>query len=111
MNEYSLWADMLNKFHTSPEWIQVLWLLAVPLLLFGLFWCVKEVLVAFARQRQEAKGELLYSIYRNNDNELLVYHHAEVLGQAATDNMILFPATEKPEKYRMKLPGYRDNSL
>ena len=25
---YSAWADRLNKFHTSSEWIQVLWLVA-----------------------------------------------------------------------------------
>ena len=98
MNEYSLWADMLNKFHTSPEWIQVLWLLAVPLFLFGLCWCVKEVLVAFARKRENAKGELLYSIYRNSDNELLVFRHAEMLEQVQTGNVILLPATEKSKE-------------
>ncbi len=98
MNEYSLWADLLNKFHTSPEWIQVLWLLAVPMLLFGLCWCIKEVLVAFARRREDAKGDLLYSIYRNSDNELLVYRHAEALEQVSTGNMILLPATEKPKE-------------
>ncbi len=45
MNNYSLWADLLNKFHTSSEWIQILWLLTIPALLFGLvftlFWCVR----------------------------------------------------------------------
>jgi len=78
-NQYSIWADLLNKFHTSSEWVQMLWLLAVPLLLFGLIWCVKEVLVAFARPRPDAKGELVYTIFRNADNKLLVYSHIEVL--------------------------------
>ncbi len=98
MNDYSVWADLLNKFHTSPEWIQLLWLLAVPLLLFGLSWCVKEVLVAFAEKRESTKGELLYSIYRNSDNELLVYRHAEMLEQVNSDNMILLPATQKSKE-------------
>lgn len=100
MNEYSLWADLLNKYHTSPEWIQVLWLFAIPLLLFGLGWCLKEAVVAFAKRKQPPRGELVYSIYRNNDNELLVYKHSETLEQANTDNLILLPATEKPEKIK-----------
>jgi hypothetical protein len=32
---YSVWADLLNKFHTSSDIIQALWLVAVPVTLLG----------------------------------------------------------------------------
>lgn len=32
---YSAWADWLSKFHTWPESIQALWLIAVPVTLIG----------------------------------------------------------------------------
>lgn len=96
-NQYSFWADLLNKFHTSSEWIQVLWLLALPLLLFGLSWCVKGVLVAFARRKSDAKGELVYSIYRNSENELLVYSHADTLEQVDTGRIIWLSGTQTPD--------------
>jgi len=37
---YSAWADWLSKFHTWPESIQALWLLAVPATLLGMTWLV-----------------------------------------------------------------------
>lgn len=49
--------------------------------------------MAIARRRENTQGELLYSIYRNNDNELLVYHHFEAL-RASTDKLVLLPTQQ-----------------
>jgi hypothetical protein len=43
---YSIVADLLAKFHTSSEWIQALWLVALPAALVGMTWCVADVLKA-----------------------------------------------------------------
>ena len=97
--KYSFGGDLLNKFHTSPEWIQGLWLLVVLLLLLGLGWCVKEAIVAFAKRKSLPRGKLLYSIHRSDDNDLLIYSYAEEpLEQEDTENIILLPATKKPKK-------------
>jgi hypothetical protein len=37
---YSVWADLLNKFHTASELIQALWLLVVLLMVVGVTWIV-----------------------------------------------------------------------
>ncbi len=37
---YSAWADWLNKFHTSSEWIQALWLVAGTVTVLGVTWLV-----------------------------------------------------------------------
>ncbi|MCB5176976.1 hypothetical protein [Microvirga lenta] len=37
---YSVWADVLNKFHTSSDAIQALWLLTVAVTVLGTTWIV-----------------------------------------------------------------------
>ena len=37
---YSAWADWLNKFHTSSEWIQALWLVTGATTVLGVTWLV-----------------------------------------------------------------------
>jgi hypothetical protein len=69
---YSIAADLLSKFHTSPDWIQALWLIAVPALIFGLAYLVKEIVVALARRWTEPRGALLYNVYRDEDDVLVV---------------------------------------
>ena len=43
---YSIVADMLAKFQSSSGWIKALWLVAVPMALVGMTWCVADVLKA-----------------------------------------------------------------
>jgi hypothetical protein len=70
---YSLAADLLNKFDTSPDWIQALWLIAVPALIFGLGWLVKEMVVALAGPRICGEpGELVCRVYRRMDGRWVV---------------------------------------
>jgi hypothetical protein len=48
---YSIVADWLSKFHTWPESIQALWLIAVPVTVLGVTWIVmrglREVVAAW----------------------------------------------------------------
>jgi len=75
MGDYSFLADVLNKCHTSPPWIQFFWVVSIPAFLFGLGWCIKEIFVAFA-QRAKPEGELVYTIYRTDEDKFVVYSHA-----------------------------------
>jgi hypothetical protein len=43
---YSVFADMLAKFQSSPEWIKALWLVAVTAMVVGVSRCVADVLKA-----------------------------------------------------------------
>jgi hypothetical protein len=71
---YSVAADLLSKFHTSPEWIQALWLIAIPALIFGLAYLLKEIVIALAGWRGRLPGDLLYTIHRQNDDLLVIRH-------------------------------------
>ncbi|MBM6596341.1 hypothetical protein ILT42_20245, partial [Microvirga sp. BT291] len=52
---YSAWADWLSKFHTWPEMIQALWLIAVPATVLGVTSIVmrglREIVRASTRER------------------------------------------------------------
>jgi hypothetical protein len=43
---YSVFADLLAKFQSSPEWIKALWLIAVAAMVVGVSRCVADVLKA-----------------------------------------------------------------
>jgi hypothetical protein len=72
---YSHFADWLSKFHASPEFIQALWLLAIPATLLGLTWLVlrsvREI-ISFSRCE---RGQLVYGVYQDSQGRWMVYWH------------------------------------
>lgn len=75
---YNAWADLLSKFHTSPDWIQALWLIAVPATVVGLAWCVADVLKAALMHRSAPRGPMLYGVFEDGEGRWLVYRGGEV---------------------------------
>jgi len=47
--DYSLAADALAKFQSSPEWIKALCLILPSALLFGMTWCLADMAKTIAR--------------------------------------------------------------
>jgi hypothetical protein len=77
---YSVVAAALSKFHTAPEGIQALWLLAGAATWLGSLVCLLRAatkIAALAVRRGKALGEPLHAIYRAPDGKLMLY----VLGQ------------------------------
>ncbi|EIM26011.1 hypothetical protein [Microvirga lotononidis] len=91
---YSLWADWLSKFHTWPEFIQALWLVAGPVTLLGLAWLVMRGLRDLVRPSPserhgrsewrghggslghgEWRGPLIYGVYQDPQGRWMVYRH------------------------------------
>ncbi len=75
---YSVWADMLAKFHTAPEWIQALWLVSGPATMLGMTWlvmrAVREIALLLAqRPRAEAwLGHPVCAIHRTADGRWML---------------------------------------
>lgn len=93
---YSFGADLLDKFHTSPDWIQALWLVAPFLTTLGIAYLVTQVLreVLSSRraesprsenQQGSLEGHLLYGIYKNVHGELTLYIHGKTESLSAED--------------------------
>ncbi len=75
MNNYSITADMLNKFHTADPLVQVIVALFLFATLALTIWCIKDILVAFATRRRWLPGELVYSIRYHRKHEWLLFRH------------------------------------
>jgi len=110
MGDYSVLADMLNKFHTSTGWIQFFWIVSIPAFLLGLCWCFKEICIAFANSIEKTfiafanrspapEGELLYAIYRNDKQKLVLYCNNITQEEMRAHNLILpLPMGEEPNQ-------------
>ncbi|WP_262030275.1 hypothetical protein [Microvirga sp. Mcv34] len=95
---YSLWADWLSKFHTWPEFIQALWLVAIPVTVLGLAWLalrgIRDLIVSLSRRDHGAsddhgeppghsewrghgewRGHLIYGVYQDPQGRWMVYWH------------------------------------
>jgi hypothetical protein len=76
---YSVWADLLNKFHTSSEPIQMLWLLVVLLMVVGVTWCLtrllRDIAVAAMRPRRESRNVLVYGVVQDAGGQWQVIRH------------------------------------
>ncbi|RDI58054.1 hypothetical protein [Microvirga subterranea] len=73
---YSAFADLLNKFHTSSEAIQALWLVAVPVTVLGVAWCLtqalRDVAVALIDRRSIARGQVVHGIHEMPDGRIML---------------------------------------
>ncbi|WP_262032481.1 hypothetical protein [Microvirga sp. Mcv34] len=80
---YSAWADWLSKFHTWPEFIQALWVVAIPVTALGVTWLlmrgIRDVIPAFSGRRRHGHGEwrghLIYGVYQDPQGRWMVYWH------------------------------------
>jgi hypothetical protein len=76
---YSVWADLLNKFHTSSDVIQMLWLLVLLLMVLGETWVVmrglRDIAVAIRRPRPETRSLLVYGVVQDQAGQWHVIRH------------------------------------
>jgi hypothetical protein len=70
---YSVLADALSKFHTAPEWIQALCILAGTVCALTALHTVKAIIVAALRRKTDPGIELDYGICRDRTGRLMVY--------------------------------------
>ncbi len=98
MDQYSFFADLLDKFHTASDWIQMLWIFSVPATIVGVAWCLKEAIVTMTSRRRLPRGELVYSIVRNHDNEFLVYRHGSSEKDGQDHDLLRLSTSEPPSE-------------
>jgi hypothetical protein len=74
-----VWADLLNKFHTSSGPIRALWLLVAPLMVVGVTWLVmrgmRDIAVAIHPQPEIPKSLLVYGVVQDPDGQWHVIRH------------------------------------
>jgi hypothetical protein len=70
---YSVLADALSKFHTAPELIQALCVLAGTACALTALHTLRAIIVAALRRRIDPGIELVYGICRDRTGRLMVY--------------------------------------
>lgn len=88
---YSAFADLLSKFHTSSEWIQALWLIAVPATVLGLARCVADVLKAALTRRSPPPPPVVQGLLTHRDGHWLLGEG----GEARTANRVRLAEPEE----------------
>ncbi|WP_445503147.1 hypothetical protein [Microvirga sp. G4-2] len=71
---YSFWADLLNKFHTAPELIQALWLMALSATALGVTWIVMRGLtqILSITSCRHWRGQLIYGVYQDDQGRWMI---------------------------------------
>jgi len=75
---YSVLADWLSKFHTWPEFIQALWIVAIPVTVLGVTWLTMRALrdlISLTRTKRHWRGHLIYGVYQDPQGRWMIYWH------------------------------------
>ncbi len=95
MEDYNFWADLLDTFQSSAEWVKALWLIIPPAFLLGLIWL-------FSRRRATPAnimgGELLYTVYKQ-PNGLIHIYRIGVVDDGILESLIEHQLGEDPRHF------------
>ena len=85
MDDYNFWADLLDTFQSSPDWIKALWIVAVPGFLLGVLALVLRFRLATMEATPSADRKLAYSIVCDENGFYRIYtHDTELSGISRT---------------------------
>lgn len=75
MNDYNFWADAVDAYRNSSDWIKALWLVVPPTFILGLG--ALGLLWHGLRGREERRttGDLAYTMVHEPDGRLRIYRH------------------------------------
>jgi hypothetical protein len=83
---YSVIADWLSKFHTWPETIQALWLIAVPVTVLGVTWIVMRGLRDTVAVWRGGEGRQTDGVCQDAQGSWTVYWHGRDLKELDRTN-------------------------
>ena len=72
MEDYNFWADVLDTYETSADWLKVLWLIIPPAFVLALVWLFRRRVV----RTDAIDGELLYTVCREPEGLIHIYRHS-----------------------------------
>jgi len=96
MEDYNFWADLLDTFQSSADWIKALWLTIPPGFVLALIWLFRRRMAP----ADALEGELLYTVRREPDGLIQIYRHG-FLDDANPDLLVLehqADASEDPQR-------------
>ncbi len=71
MEDYNFWADLLDTFQSSADWIKALWLLIPPAFVLALIWLFRRRVA----RTDAVDGELLFTVCREPGGLIQIYRY------------------------------------
>jgi len=75
MQDYNFWADLLDTYQSLSIWMKTMWLVVPPTFLIALLTIILRHRIAYKRADYRFPGDLVYTIRRDDQNQLHIYHH------------------------------------
>ncbi|EJN00604.1 hypothetical protein [Phyllobacterium sp. YR531] len=104
MSDYNFWADFLDTFQSSPDWIKAIWLLVPPGFLLALIAMLIRLWIGNREADRDMTGELIYSIRRDSNNLLHIISHVPL---ANGNPLLMLPPHHDEESESESLPVKR----
>jgi len=102
MDNYSFWQDFFDTYQSLSDWMKVLWLTVPPAFILGLVALTMRLRID-SKQADGFTGKLIYSIYRDDEDQFhIVAHSARIGGQPTL--LLLDPRNRDPAR-RLTSPG------
>ena len=75
MEDYNFWQDFFDTYQSLSDVVKALWLLVPPAFLLGLVALLLRHRVAQREAEHGGRGDLLFTVHRDDDGALRVYRH------------------------------------
>jgi hypothetical protein len=79
MDGYNFWQDFFDTYQSLSDPTKALWLIVPPAFVLGLIAHVMRHRVAIKEAEHGLRGDLVYTIHRDGDDQLRVYRHGAAL--------------------------------
>jgi hypothetical protein len=79
MDGYNFWQDFFDTYQSLSDPTKALWLIVPPVFLLGLMALILRYRVAVRQAETGMRGDLIYTIHRDANDQLHVYRHGAAL--------------------------------
>jgi hypothetical protein len=96
MESYNFWQDVFDTYQSLPDWLKALWLIVPPAFALGSLALVARMRTGGRPVDRAIQGELIYSIRRDDKDQLQIVRHSRQLGSHPA--LLLLVAQDDPER-------------
>jgi len=79
MENYNFWQDFFDTYQSLSDGMKFAWLIVPPAFLLGLIALIMRFRLDSKRADHGIDGELIYSIHRDDQNQLHIFRHGPML--------------------------------
>ena len=98
MEGYNFWQDFLDTYQSLSDVVKALCLIVPPAFLLGLVALVLRHRAALRAADQSGRGDLLFTVHRDDDGALCIYRHGSDIARKPALVMLESPEGDRLEQ-------------